>query len=65
MANYRNETVTFDAELMEETERAWLFNIDGDELWVPKSLGEWHEAKNKVDGEIEVPTWWAERNNLA
>lgn len=66
MPNYRNETIMLDCMLVNETDKAWLFEFDDDEKhWVPKSIGEWHPDTNEVDGEIEVPTWWAEKQGLA
>jgi hypothetical protein len=66
LPNYRNELVKIDCDLMDETEKAWLIvDSEGEEYWVPKSISEWHPDADQVSGEIEVPTWWAEKEGLA
>ena len=65
MPNYSKELVTITCELKHETAKAWLI-IDGDnEVWVPKSIGEWNpKSKDGVVGEMDVPTWFAEKEGL-
>lgn len=42
-----------------ETGKAVLFDIEGDEIWIPKSLFEYVE-----EDEIEVSSWFAEEEGL-
>lgn len=66
MARYDNYIEQFDAELMSSTDRAWLFVIEEKEVWVPKSIGEWTPSTTDgVVGVVEVPTWFAVKNQLA
>lgn len=65
MPNYRNETNEFDAELMNETEKAWLFDIGDEEYWIPKSIGQWNpSARDPSSGTIELPNWFAEDKGI-
>jgi hypothetical protein len=46
-------------ELVHETEMAWLFLINGEEVWMPKSQCDY-------DGEtsLAVPTWLLEKKGI-
>ena len=58
----RDDPVTIKVDtLVRETERAWLFAIDGDEVWIAKSQGELDEANS----EVTVPEWLADDKGLA
>ena len=47
------------------TEMARLFDIDGEEVWVPKSLTEyWDEDAVDGHGTFTVPAWFAEKEEL-
>lgn len=67
MPNYSKELISFDCECKNETDKAWLVVIDEEDYWVPKSIGEYtpRNSDDAADGEIEVPTWWAEKEGLA
>ena len=59
-----DETVWFDVEEVRETEKAYLFNIEGDEMWVPKSQV---RGRKKDDGKIvrvELTSWIASQKGL-
>jgi hypothetical protein len=52
------EMVEFEGEVVRETDMAWLFDFDGDPVWLPKSQCEW-------DGVImEVPRWLALKKEM-
>lgn len=44
--------------LVKETEKAWLFDCEGDEIWLPKSLCR-YKPEDPVTGygEVSVPDW--------
>lgn len=65
MANYRNEPVTIDCELKDETDKAWIIVVDGDTHVIPKSIGDFTPSTDGVTGEITMPTWKAEQEGLA
>jgi hypothetical protein len=53
------------------TERAVLFIVGDDEVWVPKSVieveyddREWEDLIKSGPGEIEVAEWFAEKEGL-
>lgn len=54
------QTIDYDA-LIHEGEQAWLVDIDGRELWLPKSQCEIDED----DSTIEVPQWICDEEDLA
>ncbi len=43
-------------ELVHETDAAWLFVINGTEIWLPKSKCEYEES----DSYVSVPRWLVE-----
>lgn len=54
------ETTIVDVDKFEhETDRALLFIVDGENLWVPKSV-----ARDYDDDYVEVALWWAEKKGL-
>jgi hypothetical protein len=56
-----------EAEPLHETERAVLFSIEGEELWVPKScIHEDSECYSMESGPglLVVNEWWAEKEGL-
>ena len=59
----KRETVTIEATLLHETEKAWLLGINDEEVWVPKSVAEWtlHDGAEE-DGTLEVQKWFADKN---
>lgn len=62
MLRRRDDPVTIKVDTMvRETERAWLFAIDGDEVWIAKSQGVLDEANS----EVTVPEWLADEKGLA
>ena len=62
------ETVSFeDVECLQETKKAILCSIDGEEHWVPQSVVDddsmvWQEGQK---GKLVVHLWWAKRAGLA
>jgi hypothetical protein len=46
--------ITYD-DIAHETEKAWLFIIDGEEQWIPKSIAELDEDSKTVT----IPERWA------
>lgn len=50
-------SILFD-DIVTETEKAWLIDIDGDEIWFPKSVCE------VIDDSIVMPYWLAEKKEL-
>lgn len=65
MPRYDRELVTVDCELKDQTDKAWLVVIDDVEYWCPKSIGEFTaQSDDGVVGELEVPTWWVEKENI-
>lgn len=65
MPDYDDDLVEFQCELKNETDKAWIVIIDGDDCVVPKSIGEWAPESNQVDGWITMPTWKAKEFGLA
>lgn len=58
----KDDPITFEVEaLVRETDRAWLLVIEGDEVWIAKSIGELDEANS----EVTIPEWLAEDKGLA
>ena len=54
-------TIPYDA-LQHETEKAWLVNVEGIAIWVPKSVVLSIDENAQT---FEVARWWAEDRNLA
>jgi len=48
-------TITVD-DLIHETDAAWLFDVAGSEVWLPKSNCEYTPGRIKT---VEVPEWLA------
>lgn len=65
MAKYDNDTVDFECELKDETDGAFIVSIEGEDVSIPKSISQWHPQRNKIDGVIEIPTWFARKKGLA
>lgn len=42
-----------EGELINETDAAWLFKYEGEEVWLPKSQCEWDEGA----GVMKIPEW--------
>lgn len=58
-------TVEFYAEVLHETEMAVLCEVDGDEVWIPRSVIEDGEDLETGDtGDIEVAEWFAIKEGL-
>lgn len=57
------EKVEFQVITLRESDLAVLFDIEGEEVWVPKSLMEdWPDEDD--EGEIEIPEWFAIKEGL-
>lgn len=57
-----------DATPIRETDKAVLFEIEGEETWIPKSVIHEDSEVWKADqsaGTLVVAGWWAEKNGLA
>lgn len=52
--------IYFDEQIA-ETDKAVLFSIDGDEVWVPKSLMPYIDYRENC---FEVYVWFAEKEEL-
>ena len=62
-----DEYVTLEAdEVMAVTDKAVLFDIDGDETWVPKSVIDGGDGytKGDLDVEVQVQKWFADKEGL-
>lgn len=57
-----------DAEVMRETDKALLINIEGEEKWVPKSVidddSEVFDGRENRKGALVLKLWWAEQEGL-
>lgn len=59
-------TVWIDAEIQNETDKAWLIMTDEGTLWVPKSqVGGRKKDESGTVVRVEVAAWWARKNGLA
>jgi hypothetical protein len=47
-------------EKVTETNKAWLLDIQGEEIWIPKSQCD----INEDDHTIEIPEWLADKKGL-
>jgi hypothetical protein len=55
----RNHSIiTIEIELKHETDRAYLVDNDGEDVWVPKSQCEYD------NGELQIPEWLAKDKGL-
>lgn len=54
--------IDFDG-VIAQTERGVLVNVDGDEIWIPKSLVD-NLDSIEDDGYLELPVWFAEQEGL-
>lgn len=56
-------------EVLHETDLAFLLEIDGDEIWIPKSVINFDESEEIEVGnillEISVAQWFADKEGLA
>lgn len=60
-------TVSFhDAEGLKETDLALLVELDGEEVWIPKSVIDDDSEVYRVgdEGTLVVHEWWAEKEGL-
>lgn len=66
MASSRNRpTLVFDAVLLKETQLAYLFVIEDEEVWLPKSRCEWEPSRNDAtSGSVEMDTAIAREKGL-
>jgi hypothetical protein len=47
MFQKRDRLIDLEAKLIHETDKAWLLGINGEEVWLPKSLVE-YDVQDKV-----------------
>lgn len=56
-------------EVLHETDLAFLLEIDGDEIWIPKSVINFDESEEIEVGnimlEISIAQWFADKEGLA
>jgi hypothetical protein len=65
VGTYRNELITVDCELKDQTDRAWLVVIEDTDYWCPKSVVEYTpRSADGVVGEIEAPLWWIQSKEI-
>lgn len=57
--NNREQVMISDVIKMKETNKACLYQIDGNEFWIPKSV---HEEF--TDGSITVDLWWVQKGGI-
>ena len=57
--NSREQVIISEVLKMKETDKACLYQIDGDEIWIPKSV---HEEF--TDGSIAVDLWWVRKESI-
>lgn len=48
--------------VIHKTGLATLYDIEGDEVWIPNSV---HEESDDQDNVVLVKSWWAEKEGLA
>ena len=51
--------IDIDAEIVHETDKAYLLDVGGREVWVPKS-----QVQNNEDGTFTLPEWLAIEKEL-
>lgn len=56
---WTDREVEVEGEVIYETALAWLLNIDGDQVWLPKS-----QVEDHGDGTFTVPEWLALERGL-
>lgn len=60
------EYLDFTGTLKYESEKAYLIDIDGDEIWVPKSQIEFeNNPRLNKSFDFEIPRWIAEDKGIA
>jgi len=65
MAKAKRATVRIETTLIHETEKAWLFLIQDEEVWIPKSQGQWELHDDaESDGTLELNKWFAEKEGI-
>lgn len=56
-------------EVLHETDLAFLLDIDGDEIWIPKSVINFDESEEIEVGnimlEISIAQWFADKEGIA
>lgn len=63
MVNKTKETVKLELDLFHETDAAYMVkNLEGDNVWLPKSQVEFYEEG--LSTEFEMPRWLAEDKGL-
>ena len=51
-------------EVIRLTEKAVLYDIDGDETWIPKSVLENPDAINEGDTELYIARWFCDKEGI-
>ncbi len=54
------KTIIIAATLIRETPKAYMFDLEGDEVWFPKS----QVVFNAKESKVEVPTWLLDQNKI-
>lgn len=55
------KTIIIAATLIRETPKAYFLDLEGTEVWLPKSQVKFNAKEQKV----EVPTWLLDENKIA
>jgi hypothetical protein len=58
--NRNHSIIEIAGELLHDTEKAYLFFDSSNEVWIPKSIGEWSEE----DSTMQLPEWYAYEKGL-
>ena len=59
MSRADESLVDIDADLLHETDKAFLLRVDCEEVWVPKSL-----VEDNCDGSFTMPRWLAYKHGF-
>jgi len=60
-----NESLEFTGVVLVISYKANLLDIDGDEIWIPNSLGDYFdEPKKGHEIDFEIPKWFAKQEEL-
>lgn len=63
-----SEKVEFhDVEVKHETDKALLVDIEGEEVWIPKSVidDDSEVYKSGTEGTLIIPEWFSKKNGLS
>ena len=58
------ETIWVDVVQKHETEKAYLFEIEGEEIWVPKSCTHGRRKENEKIVRCEISAWFCKKEGI-